>query len=251
MSTAVLRCVCAFVMLMLVSTTTRAQQVPVSPAPQGNLQGFSVVLVLGDLQGGASPDNIPAAARAALGDLKDFLPYKSYRVLDSSWILGSTTQLFRGTSRLRGAEEQVYEVSFQTMPSDPAATSLQVRFKMNEAGNPSSAGVAEFEHRQAQIKADMARLSAARAALEKDLQTPYTGSSEERKAYFAAGQARLRDMQTQINALHNELTGVGPSAGQTLIDTSFNMRIGETVVVGTSRVRGDKALIALLTAVRM
>ena len=35
-----------------------------------------------------------------------------------------------------------------------------------------------------------------------------------------------------------------------IIDTSFTMDVGETVVVGTSRVRGgDKALIALLTAV--
>jgi hypothetical protein len=34
-----------------------------------------------------------------------------------------------------------------------------------------------------------------------------------------------------------------------MIDTSFTMDIGETVVVGTSRLKGDKALIALLTAV--
>jgi hypothetical protein len=34
-----------------------------------------------------------------------------------------------------------------------------------------------------------------------------------------------------------------------VIDTSFNMDIGETVVVGTSRLQGDKALIVLLTAV--
>jgi hypothetical protein len=34
-----------------------------------------------------------------------------------------------------------------------------------------------------------------------------------------------------------------------LIDTTFNMDVGETVVVGTSRLQGDKALIVLLTAV--
>jgi hypothetical protein len=35
-----------------------------------------------------------------------------------------------------------------------------------------------------------------------------------------------------------------------IISTGFTMQIGETVVVGTSRLRGgDKALIALLTAV--
>jgi hypothetical protein len=37
--------------------------------------------------------------------------------------------------------------------------------------------------------------------------------------------------------------------GRAIIDTSFTMDIGETVVVGTSRLKGDKALIALLTAV--
>jgi hypothetical protein len=37
---------------------------------------------------------------------------------------------------------------------------------------------------------------------------------------------------------------------RSIIDTSFTMDVGETVVVGTSRLAGgDKALIALLTAV--
>jgi hypothetical protein len=39
-------------------------------------------------------------------------------------------------------------------------------------------------------------------------------------------------------------------SGRPLIDTTFNMAIGETVVVGTSRLQGDKALIVLLTAVK-
>ena len=38
--------------------------------------------------------------------------------------------------------------------------------------------------------------------------------------------------------------------GRSIFDTSFAMDIGETVVVGTSRLGGDKALIALLTAAR-
>jgi hypothetical protein len=35
-----------------------------------------------------------------------------------------------------------------------------------------------------------------------------------------------------------------------VIDTTFNMNVGETVVVGTSRLQGDKALIVLLTAAK-
>jgi hypothetical protein len=38
-------------------------------------------------------------------------------------------------------------------------------------------------------------------------------------------------------------------AGRPVVATSFSMDTGETVVVGTSRVQGDKALILLLTAV--
>ena len=56
--------------LLLVTTPAWAQA-----AAQGGLQGFGIVLVLGDVQEGATTDNIPAAARAALSDLKDFLPY--------------------------------------------------------------------------------------------------------------------------------------------------------------------------------
>ena len=49
------------------------------------------MLVLGDLQAGSTPDNVPPAAKKALADMKDFLPYKSYRLLDSQWTSGRRT----------------------------------------------------------------------------------------------------------------------------------------------------------------
>jgi hypothetical protein len=49
------------------------------------------------------------------------------------------------------------------------------------------------------------------------------------------------------NLSRRTLTGSLPR--RAVIDTSFTMDVGETVVVGTSRLKGDKALIALLTAV--
>jgi hypothetical protein len=121
--------------VLLAGAPAGAQQ---NASPSQGTQGFNVVLVLGDLQGGASSDNIPPAARAALGDLKDFLPYRSYRVLDSSWILGSTTQLFRAKSRLRGADDQTYEVRLTSSPTGPPAPpSLQMKFVMQDlAGGP-------------------------------------------------------------------------------------------------------------------
>ena len=242
MKTAGLRPTVAFVALMSIATPAWAQQA----SPSQGTQGFSVVLVLGDLQDGATSDNIPAAARAALGDLRDFLPYRSYRVLDTAWILGSTSQLFRGTSRLRGSDDQMYEVNFTSSPINSQPPSLQLQFRLHEAGYPSLTS-SESERRQTTLKTEITQMSAARAALEKEMQN-FSGSPQERKTYFAEAQPKLRDLQRAIDAMQAELRA--SSSSQTLIDTSFNMRIGETVVVGTSRVRGDKALIALLTAVR-
>jgi len=217
-------------------------------AAQGT-QGFSIVLVLGDLQGAAAPDNIPPAARAALGDLKDFLPYKSYRVLDTAWILGSTTQLFRAKSRLRGADDQAYEVNLTSSPSGgPPPTSLQMKFVMQDIGSDPQK-TAEAAHRDAQLKTELMQMMAARAALEKSAQSSEPSeSADERRGRQAAIRERIRDATIAIDTMQSQLQSMTP--GQTLIDTSFNMRLGETVVVGTSRVRGDKALIALLTAVR-
>ena len=72
-------------------------------------------------------------------------------------------------------------------------------------------------------------------------------------------QARLRVANATIKlaeAKQHKPRGAGPKEGppdrraRPMIDTSFTMDVGETVVVGTSRIAGgDKALIALLTAV--
>ena len=58
-------------------------------------------------------------------------------------------------------------------------------------------------------------------------------------------------MGETINQLagEREHTDVDRS-NRSLIDNSFTMDVGETVVVGTSRLGGDKALIAIVTAVR-
>ena len=59
---------------------------------------------------------MPEAAKKALADMRDFLPYKSYRLLDTQWILccGSTkvgagiSGRLRGVSQALGSEEQEY-----------------------------------------------------------------------------------------------------------------------------------------------
>lgn len=164
-------------------------------------QAFSVVLVLGESQASTIQDNVPAAARKALADMKDFLPYKGYRLLDTQWTLCCGN--YPITSRLEGAEDQEYEL--QLSASLVAQGRVNVRFSLNESSGPME-----------QSAAEMAR-SAGRAE-------------------------QLKRSGSRVAAQKSGRRGA-------IIDTSFRMDVGETVVVGTSRTRGDKALIALLTAV--
>jgi hypothetical protein len=146
------------------------------------LQGFSVLLLLGETQGAAQPENISAPARKALADIKDFLPYKSFRVLDTLWVAGSDAGNSRGG--LRGLDEQNYDFEFHTSP----------RVNGAKPGTPDGA--------------------------------------------LARAQFRLLDTRP----------GRDPRT-VVVLDNSFNIGVGETVVVGTSRVQGDRALVVLLTAV--
>jgi hypothetical protein len=212
--------------LLLVTTPAWAQA-----AAPGGLQGFGIVLVLGDVQEGATTDNIPPAARAALSDLKDFLPYRSYRVLDTAWLLASSTTRQAITGRLRGTDEQEYEVVLDRLALPPS--SLQVRFAMSEPGSGN-------KNRDAALRTEIQQMIAARSALENQLRQPGADPGT-----VSALRQRLVDAEAAIDMRQSEMR----SPGSTLIDTTFTMSLGETVVVGTSRMRGgSKALIVLLTA---
>jgi len=147
------------------------------------VQGFSLLLLLGETQGIGQPENISAPARKALADIKDFLPYKAYRVLDTQWVAGSDNGNSSGS--LRGLDDQNYQFQLRTFSPNAGA----------KPGTPDAAlARAQF------------RLVSSRPAGEK--------------------------VDTTI-----------------VLDNSFNIAAGETVVVGTSRVQGDRALVVLLTAV--
>jgi hypothetical protein len=88
-------------------------------------QGFSVVLVLGDLRAVAGEEDIPPAARKALTDMKDFLPYRSYRLLDAAWILCCSST--RAVTRLRGPDEHEYEIEIESGSADQNRTSRSPR----------------------------------------------------------------------------------------------------------------------------
>ncbi len=224
-------------------------------------QGFSVVLVLGDLQGGVTQDNVPAAARKALTDMKEFLPYKSYRLLDVQWTLCCAG---RGTtpvvSTLRGPDGRDYELTLAA--SLEPASRLGVRFALrdpaaahNEAAD--SELIRELQFEKVRLEAEYETL---KKGAEKRFQVG-TGKPPDEEKEVMEARARLANASIKLAEAKQRKSGargmtqnhpdrVPAMKSRSIIDTSFTMDVGETVVVGTSRIAGgDKALIALLTAV--
>jgi hypothetical protein len=208
-----------------------------SPRPQA----FSVSLVLGDMQAAAgAADNVPAAARKALTDIKDFLPYKSFRLLDSQWTLCCGRSAI--TTRLRGPEDQDYALELN--PSSAPNGKWYVRFALWE---PRTAETTVSTNGGASTL-----LETERVQLERQLEELRKNNGDNHPDVV-----RLRRRLDALDA-QSQASRDGEIARRTLapslprraiIDTSFTMDVGETVVVGTSRLKGDKAIIALLTAV--
>ena len=239
---AVVTCACAVLATRAVAqpAVPRSPEVKIQPSPEAKgqpaSQGFSVVLVLGDGQLTTIAENVPLAARRALADMKDFLPYKGYRLLDAQWILGSQ----RSVSRLRGPEDQEYQLTLRTVP---LGGRLQITFWLQEPG-ATVMTARELEETNARRSEE--------AELRSRLERQQKEAAELRERVGAKSPA-FTDAVAKVQAAKQQLAaaeGVSVTRGRSVIDTSFSMEIGETVVVGTSRMRGgDKALIALLTAV--
>jgi hypothetical protein len=137
---------------------------------------FQAVLLIADNSAGGSLEGVPENAQKALRSAASFLPYKSYRLLDSAWIRTA----FKGSSRVTG----------------PADTYLEVNLVVDPGGKSDSRIVLN----------------------EFNLQT---------------------------------LLKNGAPYGRPLLSTTFSLELGETVVVGTSKLDGsEKALVVLLTALR-
>jgi hypothetical protein len=199
----------------------------VSAVAQARNNGFSVVLLLGETPGGASGDGLPPAPalRKALADVKDFLPYRSYKVLDTQWLRS-------GSTRMKGLDEQEYDVDvfgdeIVPTPAHPKEGMLNVVFRLQEVGAAMNAN--EEYGRAIQV----AEMEKQRASLVAQLPTAQGAMVQEQKA-------RIERLDKQIRL----------TRARKLIDSKFEMAPGETVVVGTSKIGGgDKGLVVLLTAV--
>lgn len=236
------------------------------PTPR---RGFNVVLLLGDMQDAGGLDTVPVAARKALTDMKDFLPYKGYRLLDTQWVLASNSG--PAITRLRGADDQEYELELRgtpTMQPGPGGinqTAISVRFFLRESSDGSAAGSGDSGrtalHPKELAKADPVSVEISNQIFqlerERDDLQLLVNKGRKQVEVGTKDPDEVKRQETQLAAVNRRIaelkqslsTTSSKTAGRAVIDTSFRMEDGETVVVGTSKVKGGgKALIALLTA---
>jgi hypothetical protein len=249
--------------LALLPAAVSAQQSGRSPRPSTlsalGIHGFSVVLVVGSLNGTPAPgataasDGVPEAAKKALADMKDFLPYKRYQLLDAAWMMCCASPRAGVSGRVRGPDERDYR--YEVDPLTIGDAKLNVRLTIREvtetrvrsANREGRAGATELEHSR-QLYDAMRERDEAEAQLRSVKQRYEVGlvpASE-----LEALSVRSRRAAQRVEDLQ-QLAGGGAvhrSYGQNIIDSTFAITPGETVVVGTSRLNGDRALIAILTA---
>ena len=218
--------VCCLFAATAIAAAQRAKSAPTAVSPA--VHGFSVALVLGDLNGASKADNLPEGAKRALADMRDFLPYKSYRLLDSQWILccGSTKVGSGISGRLRGVSQALsvghglgpeeHEYPFAVTVVGVNGQQLSVRFSMTDGGGS-----------------------------KKNTDFGLTPKMSPPKPSEAPNDIKR---EKELQGALEELTNRGNKGA--IIDSTFSMDIGETVVIGTSSLKGDKALIALLTAAK-
>lgn len=175
-------------LLLLCTTAAFAQETPAPPAPTPTptprpsaagqeTQLFQVVLLRASRQGPESVDDVPKSARKALEDIRDFLPFKRYQLVDS------------GLMRLvEGLQGRILLSSYEVAMT--------------------------FEEKDKKLAV----------------------------WFFSVYPVKPKGGQPLP-------PGHAPEAVKPLISTSFSIVRGETVVVGSSKIDGDEALVVLLTAV--
>jgi len=207
-------------------------------------QAFQLVLLEAHRTGSGMPEGLPASARKALTDVAEFLPYGRFDLLapiafvrtthDARVKVASDDELsyelelaFRGDARQPGAELLVEGFRLRLVPAEPILVAL--------AAQPGfSAG------------ATLPRRAPAAAG---SAPTPTAGNAP-RAATPLPGRA-TPDSGSAAPAANAPPAAVTPppTVAENLLSTSFSIRKGETVVVGTSKLNGnDRALVVLLTA---
>jgi hypothetical protein len=230
------------------SAQASRQAVPIARPARAEVQGFSVVLVAGTVPPGAeaAASDVPRGAAKALADMAEFLPYKHYRLLDTAWVLNSGSGRF--TSRMRGLETQAFDVILETAE---AASRVGVKFELRHTRTSSASDKGVAPVADAVPPDALAR----REELRKELVTLENQLVQLRRKVGAqhadtiAAVRRYDELVRKNEVATRERLKRGKYLEAPIVDTNFTMDVGETVVVGTSRLQGDTALIVLLTAV--
>lgn len=223
------------------------------------ISGFSVVLVVGETERGrSSTENLPEAAARALKDMREFLPYKSFRALDAQWtsccVPKPTTTVsgrLQGVVEFTGSSGKVVQTLQKyafSIAASSSLTNIPVRFVLSVDDPPGRRAAQgqerETEREQQDLKAEIETLEAQIGDMQRRVETGVVLPIEVRPLMdrHASLQRRLADLTADAEAATH--------GGRAIMDSSFTMNAGETVVVGTSKLGGDKALIAVVTAVR-
>ena len=253
--------------VLVAAGSVDAQQAGRRGSAWRDIQGFNIVLVVGETQrGSSSTDDLPTGAKKALNDMREFLPYKHYRVLDSQWTSCCSAETVRIgmpiAGRLQGVTGGVgpggttvllprpYAFNLTVSESTevnriPVRFSLRLDVPVSGRGAQTTSSDRTRESRVADLRAELETLSLQIQNLRGRIEIGTAPAQDLRPM-----QDRYAQLERRLADTLSAMSGHGSSASRGLIDSSFTMDVGETVVVGTSRLGGDKALIALVTAVR-
>ena len=191
-------------------------------------QTFLLTLLRAQRGGGggaeAIPADLPADARKAVEDVASFLPFGRFELIAPVAFL-RTTEAARIT--VGGDDDVAYELelSFRGDPRQPGAELLVHSFRLRLVpAEPMLIALAQ------QPGFGPGSALPRRAEQPGDAPVPSPGATANRSATPPAATPP-------------------PTVAENLLATSFSIRKGETVVVGTSKLRGnDEALVVLLTA---
>lgn len=260
----------------------RAPSLTANPIGVHSLQGYSVVLVVGDMQTAGGADTVPAAARKALTDMQAFLPYKRYQLLDAAWMTCCAAYRTPMVGRLRGPDDREYSYSIDTLGAESGK--LTIRFWLREgdaavaasggggargSGSSASSGGgfggtvvgpqtglsdtarAEYSRQlyEARKERDDAEIQLKQAQRRQDVGNASPSEMELASSRFQLAKGRVEELERVLGSRNSASYSSSWSTSRgNLLDSTFSIAIGETVVIGTSRLKGDQALIALLTA---
>jgi hypothetical protein len=175
---------------------------------------FQIILVRGSRDGSGMPADLSENARRALEDITGFLPFTRFAVLDTAWLRTSE----RARVSLSGPDGERWDAELSVR--QPSAGQLLIdRFELDTPLPPGAP-------------------------------TPPAAPSPPAAAPAAPGPAGRPGRPAPAAETPREAPPAPAfSRSRSLLSTSFAMKSGETVVVGTSAIAGSsEAVIVLLTA---